>query len=229
MKISLVILTRNEIEGVQSVIPRIPQNAVDEVFAVDFRSTDGTVEFLEAQGIAVLAQEKAGRGEAFRLAMQKAAGDALIFFSPDGNEDPDDISKFRPLLEEGYDIVIASRMMKGSHNEEDADFIKLRKWANQLFGLAVNIVWNRSGMYVTDTINGYRAVTKGAWEKIRPDGAGYTIEYQSSIRAFKHGLRITEFPTYEGSRIGGQSGARAIPTGIAFIRCFLRELFTHYP
>ena len=32
-----------------------------------------------------------GRGEAFRLAAQHARNDRLVFFSPDGNEDPDDI------------------------------------------------------------------------------------------------------------------------------------------
>ena len=225
MKTTLIILTRNEIEGVKAIVPRIPREAVDEIFAVDYRSTDGTVEFFKEQNIRVVPQEKPGRGEAFRLAMQIAEGDALIFFSPDGNENPNDIVKFRPLLEEGYDIVIASRMMKGAHNEEDDQLLRLRKWANQLFGLVANIFWNRSGRYVTDTINGYRAVTKRAWEKLQPDGEGFTIEYQSSIRAFKYRMRIAEFPTHEGSRIGGKSGARAIPTGLKFILCFLRELY----
>jgi len=42
-----------------------------------------------------------------------------LFFSPDGNENPADIPKFKPLLEQGNDIVIATRMTKTAHNEED--------------------------------------------------------------------------------------------------------------
>ena len=196
MKIGLVILTRNEIQGVTAIVPRIPRDVVDEIFAVDGKSRDGTREFLEQQGITVYVQEKMGRGEAFRLAVEKTTSDVLIFYSPDGNEDPNDIPKFRPYLEQGADIVIASRMMKGAHNEEDEMLIPLRKWVNQLFTLAINILWNRSGKYVTDTINGFRAVTVSTFKKLAPDGSGYTIEFQSSIRTMKQGIVISEFPTY---------------------------------
>ncbi|MDZ4205843.1 MAG: glycosyl transferase family 2, partial [Patescibacteria group bacterium] len=68
---------------------------------------------------------------------------------------PHDISKFRQYFEDGADIVIASRMMKGAHNEEDDSSFPVRKLVNQAFGLIANIFWNRSGRFVTDTINVY--------------------------------------------------------------------------
>ena len=160
------------------------------------------------------------------MAFASTNSDALIFFSPDGNEDPKDIFKFRPLLEAGNDIVIASRMMRGARNEEDDEIIKLSKWVNQTFSLFANIFWNR-GKYITDTINGFRAVKRSAWAKIRPDGPGYTIEYQSSIRAFKNRLKLAEFPTYEGDRIG-PGGAPRMSTGIAFIKCLWREILLSF-
>ncbi len=48
-------------------------------------------------------------------------------------------------------------MCKGAHNEEDEQTIKLRKWVNLAFTFLANAIWNR-GPYVTDTINGFRAV-----------------------------------------------------------------------
>ena len=164
-----------------------------------------------------------GRGEAFRIAFQTAAGDALIFFSPDGNEDPDDIPKFRDQLEAGHDLVIASRMMAGAHNEEDDELLRWRKWANQSFTLMANLIWNRGRPYVTDTINGYRAIRKEAFEKLRPDSSGYTIEYQTSIRAMKLGLSVVEFPTHEGARIGGESYASSLPTGLKMLQTLWGE------
>jgi glycosyltransferase involved in cell wall biosynthesis len=223
MKISLVILTYNEIVGLQAVFDRIPQEAVDEIFAVDGGSTDGTVDFLRERGIKVHGQTVQGRGEAFRVAFQKARGDALLFFSPDGNEDPLDIPKFRPFLEQGYDMVVGTRMVKGAHNEEDDLFFKWRKWANNIFNLMANLTWNRTG-FVTDTINGFRAISKSAWKIMALDGPGYTIEYQSSIRCFKKGLKIAEFPTREDARIDGREGSPSTKTGLEFLKLYLREL-----
>ncbi|MGE4106261.1 MAG: glycosyltransferase family 2 protein [Bacteriovoracia bacterium] len=228
MKISLVILTLNEIVGLREVFAKIPRNAVDEVFAIDGGSTDGTIEFLRENGVTVYPQTVRGRGEAFREAFRRATGDALIFYSPDGNEDAADIPKFRPHLEGGGDIVIGTRMVKGAHNEEDELLFPLRKWANNAFTLMANVTWNLGptlrGGYVTDTINGFRAITKKAWAQLELDGPGYTIEYQSSIRAFKLGLKIVEFPTYEASRIDNREGSPSLQTGIAFLKLYWGEV-----
>lgn len=223
MNITLVLITLNEIEGLKKLFDKIPMNSVNEVIAIDGGSSDGTLEFMQAKNITVYPQAVKGRGEAIREAFRRAKGDALILFSPDGNEDPNDIPKFRPLLVAGNDIVIATRMVKGAWNEEDDQFIRLRKWVNNAFTLLANIIWNR-GPWVSDTINGYRAITKKAWGVLALDGPGYTIEYQGSIRAFKRGLKIAEFVTQEARRFDGAEGSPSIPTGIAFIKIFFYEL-----
>lgn len=222
MTLALVLLTKNEIHGLSALLDRIPFSAVDEAFAVDGGSTDGTLDFYRARNFPVLEQRSAGRGEAFRLAFAHAKADALLFFSPDGNEDPDDIPKFRALLDKGYDMVIATRMAQGGHNEEDELLLPWRKWANQVLNAMANWTWNR-GPYVTDSINGFRAITKKAWERLAPNGAGYTIEYQTTIRSMKLGLRIAEFPTYEAGRIG-PGGSPSLASGIAFLKLFAHEM-----
>lgn len=223
MKRSLILLSYNEIEAAPKILGSVPFEAADEVLAVDGGSRDGTIEFLRSKGLTVLAQEVRGRGEAFRLALRKARGEAMVFFSLDGNEDPADVPKLFAKLEEGFDMVIASRMMPGAVNEENERRLRPRKWVNQAFTLAANRLWNRGGA-VTDTINGYRAVTRDALERMATDARGFTIEYQMSIRAMKLGLRLAEIPTREGPRLGGVSTARSLPTGLAFVRAFLREL-----
>lgn len=223
MKISLVFLTYNEIVGLRELFDKVPLSSVDEYFAVDGGSTDGTIEFFKQKKVTVHVQTVKGRGEAFRLAFEKAIGDAIIFFSPDGNEDPIDIPKFRPFLEKEYDMVIANRMGKGCHNEEDEQFFKWRKWANNGFTFMANISWNKA-VYIQDTINGYRAITKKAWDMLKPNGHNYTIEYQSSIRCFKKGLKIAEFPTHEAKRIDNRVGSPSFSTGIAFLKLYWNEL-----
>ena len=219
---TLVILTRNEIEGMTAMIKKIPFDKVDETFVVDYKSTDGTKELVKKHKVKLINQVKPGRGEAFRLAVEKSKGKYLIFFSPDGNEDPNDIEKLLKLLEQGNDLAIASRFLPQSRNEEDDQFLKLRAWANQGFTLLANLIF---GGKLSDSINGYRAITKKAFTKLKLDGPGYVIEYQMSIRAKKLGLKIVEIPTIEGNRIGGESGSKAIPTGLLFVRFLLREIF----
>lgn len=228
MQIALIVLTRNERACAELVMPLVPAPGAaagfDAIYVVDGGSTDGTVAFFEALKIPVVKQSDRGRGHAFQLAFEKIEADAYIFFSPDGNEDPADLAKFKPALEAGADIVIASRMMKGAWNEEDHLFFRWRKWANNVFNLMANLAFRRSGPFISDSINGYRAITRTAARRLALDAWDYTIEYQMTMRALKARLRIVEFPTREGERVAGETQARSIPTGLRFIRAFWREL-----
>lgn len=218
---TLIILTRNEINGLKALIRKIPFEKVDEFFAVDYKSTDGTIEFFKKNNIPVIKQNKPGRGTAFSIAAKHAKGEFLVFFSPDGNEDPSDISKLINLLKEGNDLAIASRFLKNSRNEEDEQFFKFRKWANQTFTLLIRLFW---GGKVTDSINGYRAIRKSVFTKLKLDAVGFAIEFQMTIRALKLNLKIAEIPTIEGNRIGGSSTSHAIPTGLNFINLLIKEV-----
>lgn len=226
LKRALVLLTFNEIEALPKLFDRIPLSAADEVFAVDGGSKDGTVEYLTSKGVKVVGQPRRGRGCAFQAALDATDADVLCYYSPDGNEDPDDIPRvFETLEAGGYDLVVASRMCRGAHNEEDEETIKLRKWVNQAFTFLANILWNR-GPYVTDTINGFRAVRADSLRRCACRVDGFVIEFLMSMRMMKLGMRIGEIATYESPRLGGQSTAHSWPTGVEFTRHLLREIAT---
>ena len=212
MKRTLVILTLNEIDGVSALIPRLPPGIADEIVAVDGGSTDGTADFLRQRAIRVCGQEKRGRGEAFRSALANTDGDALVFFSPDGNEDPDDIAKLFAALDAGADMAIASRFLPGARNEEDDAALPLRKLVNRAFTWLANAIWNRGRPEVTDTINGFRAIRRTAFRALDPSSATATIEYELTIGAMRAGMKIVEIPTTEGDRIGGETKVASWPT-----------------
>lgn len=221
---ALVLLTYNESEALPKLFHRIPASCADEFFAVDGGSKDGTVEFLQSKGVRVLGQDRRGRGRAFQLALEASSAEELCFFSPDGNEDPDDIPRLFAKLESGgYDMVVASRMCRGARNEEDEHWWRPRKWANLAFTFLANALWNR-GPYLTDAINGLRAVRAGAMRRLDLAADGFVIEYLMSMRAMKLGLRLGEIPTIEGPRLGGSSTSDSIPTGWAFLKRLGAEL-----
>ncbi len=226
LKVEVCILCKNELVCLRKIYKKIKiflnKNKIN-FFVIDASSTDGSRKFYKKNNIQFYTQKNTGRGnaiiEAFKL---KKNIDAIIFFSPDGNEDIRDVRKIIDLLKVN-DLVIGTRMVVGARNEEDNSFFKFRKWANNIFNFIANLFFNKN-KYVTDSINGFRGVKRKSFLKLKCDEKKYAIEYQMTIRAMKKNLKIDEFPTIENDRIAGISQAPSIQTGITFIRCLLKEI-----
>ena len=222
---TIVILTLNEVDGVRRLLTEGPdlRTMAEEVLAVDGGSTDGTRELLEEANIRVIDQDIKGRGEAIRVGVNEAKGEHLVFFSPDGNEDPGDIPRCFGLLSDGADMAIASRFLPGARNEEDDSFLPLRKWANRVFTSLANLLWNRQN-FVSDSINGFRGIKREVFLVLAPESTGFTIEYELTIGAMKRRLQIVEFPTLEGERLAGATKAGSITTGWRFLKLLFAQL-----
>jgi glycosyltransferase involved in cell wall biosynthesis len=218
---ALFISTLNEIEGITKQFHRIPISSFDECYALDGGSTDGTIEFFEEKSIKVIKNVK--KGEIFNAGAEVTECENLVFFAPDGNENPDDILLLLEKLKEGYDMAIGSRFMSGAQNEEDAKLFPLRAWANRVFSLLVRFWW---GGHITDSINGFRSIKRSKLIEMALEPTGFDIEFQMTIRGLKLGHKINEIPTKEGDRIGGESRAYSLPTGKLMLKRLIKEAFT---
>jgi glycosyltransferase involved in cell wall biosynthesis len=220
MKNSLIIFTRDEVEGIIAIFPKIPLSMFDEVITMDGHSTDGTVEFLEGHGIKVVQQEKLGRGNATIEGVKRSSGENVVLLSADGNEAPEDIPKLLDELKE-CDIAVASRFMKGGRSDDSDDPIRVRKLGNLFFTLLTNLIWHAD---VTDATNGLRAFKRSAWDRLNIDSAYHEAEFQMTIRAAKLGIKIGEVPTIEGQRVGGKRYASTLKMGWTFTKFLFKEL-----
>lgn len=228
-RVGLVLLNKNEYYSLKDLIPIIPMNLFDDVFAVDGGSTDQSLSLFDSYNILVLNQTSRGRGEAFKLAFERARRqklNALVFFSTDGNEDSSSLHEFIPLLNKGFDLVIASRMMKGGVNEEDNKILRFRKWGNILFSWMAYLSFGfwKKRKRITDPINGFRAISLRAWDSMNAKSSGFSIEYETSIKSYKLGLRVEEFPTHERQRKYGKSSATAWATTKAMLLTYIENL-----
>jgi hypothetical protein len=225
VRLTLCLLTWNELAGCRHDVPLLPLDAFEEVFAVDNGSTDGTREFLAAQGITVHRQDRPTYNGAYACAVERCTTDAIVIYHPKGSIDPRTVLQFRPHFEAGADLVIASRIGSGSRNEEDGRVIKPRKWFVIGLGLTATLLWRRTGPPVWDVLHGFRGIRKDRFEAVSPLPKGVSIDLEMVVRAYKKGWRIETFPVEERERLQGTTHFKAWPTGKRLLRYLWFELW----
>lgn len=223
LRISLCLLTWNEIEGCRHDVPDIPFKAFDEVYAVDGGSTDGTIEYLESQGITVHRQSKRGYNQAYLTAFEKCTTDALVLFHPKGSISPATLLNFRGPLENGYDLVIGSRIIRGSRNEEDDSLLRPRKWFVCGLGLLSSVIWRRRGPLIWDVLHGLRGMRRDHFFAIEPLEVGLSIDLEMVVRSYRKRFRAMEFPVEEQPRLAGETHFKAFRTGKLLLNYLLQE------
>jgi glycosyltransferase involved in cell wall biosynthesis len=213
LKISLCLVVLDEIEGCRVDVPGLPRDAFEEVYAVDGGSTDGTVEYLQAQGIRVHRQPSRGLNAAYLHANQVSTGDAVVVFFPKGTTPPGDLRRFRPLLEGGHDLVVASRSIRHARHEEDVGWWRPRKWAVRCLALLAGLMWRREGYWVRDVLHGVKGFRREAFARMRILDHGLSIDIEMVARSYKLRLARCEFPTSERARSAGDTHFKMWPTG----------------
>jgi len=213
MKVSLCLLVWNELEGCKIDVPRLPRQAFDEIYAVDGGSTDGTVDYLESQDIPVYRQPKKGLNAAYVHANRMSRCDAVVVFFPKGTIPVDDLLKFLPLFDSGCQLVVASRQIAGSVNEEDEHLWRPRKWGVACLALVASFLWRREGYRVRDVLHGFKGWTRSAFDRMNILETGLSVDLEMVVRSYKLRVKRVEFPTTEKPRAYGNSHFKIWPTG----------------
>lgn len=214
MNISLCLLTWNELHGCEQDIPRLPRESFFEIFALDGGSTDGTVEYLLESGITVVPQARRSYNAAYREALQHFRGDAIIFYHPKGTVDVLSLASVIQSIEAGNDLVITSRMLTNSVNEEDGKIIRHRKWFGQLLAIGAAIRWKRRAQRrISDPLHGYRGCSREFVEALELQATGVTADLEMVRQAYISGCPYTEIPVIETGREVGGTHFPALRTG----------------
>jgi glycosyltransferase involved in cell wall biosynthesis len=218
--VSVVIPALNEAENLPYVLDRMPE-CVTEVILVDGRSDDDTISVVRSMrpDARILVQSTPGKGVAIACGAAAAAGEIIVTLDADGSADPGEIPTFVAALMDGADFVKGSRCLPGAGS---ADLTRLRGAGNRLLCMSTNVLYRTR---YTDLCYGYNAFWRRCLDRLHLDGPGFEIEAQMAVRAAKVGLRVTEVPSWEHSRLHGLSNLRALPDGTRVLRTIVRERF----
>lgn len=232
MKVTLVIPTLNELGGMKLIMPRIKKEWIDQVIIVDGGSKDGTIEYAKQNGYFIFVQKKKGIRNAYMEALPYVLGDVVITFSPDGNCMPEVIPILVDKMKGGYDMVIASRYVKGAKSYDDDILTSFGNW---FFTSIVNLLFH---VHYTDAMGIFRAYKKeliydldldkdesyAMPEKLFRTDIGW--EPLLSARAAKIKLKVLDIPADEPKRIWGMRKLQIVRWGAAYLFQIIREAFT---
>ncbi len=195
----VIIPAHNEEHSIGHVIQSIPKEIVGEIIVVDNASRDNTAEVARAAGATVLAEPRKGYGYACLTGIAhavKSNPDILAFVDGDLSDHPEQLPEIlRPIIEDGYDLVIGSRM---TGERTPGAMLPQAIFGNKLACFLIKLFW---GYSFTD-LGPFRAVKMNAYQKMNMSDPtfGWTVEMQ--VKAAKLKMQCTEVPVRYRKRIG---------------------------
>lgn len=231
-RVSVVIPTLNEARNLPHVFGLMPAG-IHEIIVVDGHSVDDTLAVARKlrPDVRIVTQTRKGKGNALACGFDAATGDIIAMVDADGSADPQEIPRFVAALLDGADFAKGTRYALGGGS---ADLTRLRALGNRLLSMFVNVFY---GTRHTDLCYGYNAFWRQHVPVFGLDAAspapangdgrlwgdGFEVETLIHVRAAKAGLAVVEVPSFEHSRIHGDSNLSTFRDGLRVLRTILTE------
>ncbi|UCD55229.1 MAG: glycosyltransferase [Candidatus Omnitrophota bacterium] len=223
MKTSIIIPMHNEEEGAGLILEKLIDEIRKwqdeyEIIVVDDNSTDKTPQILEEYAnkynlISPVTKRDGSRGMGAALleGMKKAEGDVIAWVMGDLSDDLGKIPEMVSKIGDGYDIVFASRYMKGGSS---GDLGKLKAFLSSRFTVFAEIFF---GVGVHDITNAFRAFKKELAEKIKLESTDFAISPELAIKAHILGYRLTEVPCSYKTRTSGKTKFKIVKMVLKYL------------
>jgi glycosyltransferase involved in cell wall biosynthesis len=212
--VTAVVPTLNEARNLPYAFWRLPE-CVTEVIIVDGRSTDDTIDVATRlrDDVRIVREPEKGKGVALKRGFEEATGDIIVMFDADGSADGAEISRFVDVLVAGADFAKGSRFMPGGGGS--VDLTEIRRLGNWALCSMVNMACQTR---YTDLCYGYNAFWRDCLDHVEVDVSGFEVETRLNMMVARSGLVVVEVPSFEYSRVHGESNLHAIRDGIRVLK-----------
>ncbi len=209
----VVIPTFNEKENIEAIIGEVIRlDPQFDVLIVDDNSPDGTASIVKniisenPDRVYLIEREgKLGLGTAyitgFKWALENSY-DYICEMDADFSHNPEDLVRLLKNCQDGYDVAIGSRYIKG---------VNVVNWPigrvlmSYFASIYVRLV---TGMPYKDSTAGFKCYSRKVLETINPDRInfiGYAFQIEMKFNAWKHGFKVVEVPIIFTDRTKGTS------------------------
>jgi glycosyltransferase involved in cell wall biosynthesis len=197
MRVTVVIPTRNEAQGISRVLADLPADLVTEVIVVDNNSTDGTAEIATRMGARVISEGRRGYGRACLTGLARAnAPDVVVFLDGDYSDRPAELPLLlAPIAEGRADIAIGSRLAGRRVPGALAWHVLFGNW------LAARLIAHLYGIKITD-LGPFRAARADVLRAAGLEEATYGWAVELILKGASQGFRVVEVPVSYHPRIG---------------------------
>ena len=213
MLLSIIIPVYNEELTIGNIIDRTKEAAQKislpfEIIVVNDLSRDHSLDVAVSRNVRVYSlKEHLGKGYALRAGFKQARGEIIVTIDSDGSHWPEELNEvLAPILQEEADMVIGSRYMDHKHVEAR----KLNKFGVRIFNYLIQLF---TGVAITDSQSGYRAMKRQVLEKQKLKSGEYEIESEMLVKTAKLRFRVTEVPITFEQRTYGRSGVDPMVDG----------------
>ena len=211
--VSVVLGTYNERENLSRLIPIIETIFADnkirgEIVVVDDNSPDGTSGLVKELGekygnIRLLWRPtKMGPGSAHADGYRFAKGGIVVGMDTDFSHDPYEIPRFVKKISDGFDVVVASRYVRGGRYEVRSFQTLKKSIASRMGNVLIRVL---SGVPVHDFTTALRAVRSEVVQNVETRSTGNSFFMEFIIKSYRKGYRITELPIIFKDRVIGKS------------------------
>jgi glycosyltransferase involved in cell wall biosynthesis len=220
--ISVIIAAKDEPDTIDMIVQLAHRYSNDVVVVLGTQDVK-TFQAISDKKTRIIYCDLLGKGNALISGVASAKNEILVFLDADGSHDPNDIPKLAaPIIDGIADHVSGSRMLGGSSElfYTLPEFIRLI--GNHTITLFLNYKYK---VRLTDSQNGYRAITKDSFNRISPNSIHSTIEQELTTKSLQLGLRLMELPTHEYARRYGVSKISTWKDGKKHLLLLLKTLF----
>jgi dolichol-phosphate mannosyltransferase len=210
LQISVIVPTYNEKENIEALVTQLLALPMDlHVIVVDDNSPDGTGEAadrlaVESDGRVIVIHRagKLGLGTAYIAGFKHALADgaALVCsMDADFSHNPRYVPDMLAKIEQGYDLVIGSRYVRGGGSNHGI-IRKVFSWgANTITRVLLRL-------HAHDTTAGFRCYRREVLESLDLDSiksSGYSFLFEMLYNVERRGWKVGEVPIYfEDRRLG---------------------------
>jgi glycosyltransferase involved in cell wall biosynthesis len=212
--VSVVIPVFNEEATVGNVVTRTQKTLKQmeisyEILVVDDGSNDKSANIAQKLETHVLRKMHQGKGLALRHGFMHTKGEIVVTLDADGSHKPEEIPQvLRYIMEDRADFIVGSRFLDSEDNKTKIP--KMNRAGNGMFN---DLIGYLTGVEITDSQSGFRAIRSSLIKKMRLHSYGYEVEAEMLIKALRMDARVAETPISFVQRTWGRSKLDPIRDG----------------